>query len=384
VSAPGLRLTVLTGRHVPLPLPPDYTARLRSVSVTESETERSVFSLSFDAGRSARGGSVDVPGASGSSPIGPFMRVIVELCLGATASVLADGVVTQLHLQPGDGPGLATLAISGEDLSYLLDREQRTVEHPALADDELAKAILTKWEVHGIHKDVRPPANSDRRLESAWVPTQGASDLAHLTELAGRHGFVARMVPGPTRGVSTFYWGPPVRNGPVQPPLSVDLGPETTFTGLSLRTEALAPVALSGAVFDRDSCAPAQVRVAGSQQAPLAAQSLWGLYADEIRQRLLPDPVSDTVAATDRAQAEVERSLDGVTATGVVDGARYGQILRPRALVEVRGASLSYDGRWRVQQVEHDLARGRYEQRVTLRREGLGSTVPRVQVQAAG
>jgi hypothetical protein len=173
-------------------------------------------------------------------------------------------------------------------------------------------------------------------------------------------------------------------SGPVQPPLSVDLGPETTFTGLSLRTEALAPVALNGAVFDRDSCTLAQVRVAGSQRAPLAAQPLWKLYADEIRQRLLPDPVSATVAATDRARAEVERSMDGVTATGVVDGARYGQILRPRALVEVRGAGLSHDGRWCVQQVEHDLARGRYEQRVTLRREGLGSTVPRVQAQAAG
>jgi len=53
-------------------------------------------------------------------------------------------------------------------------------------------------------------------------------------------------------------------------------------------------------------------------------------------------------------------------------------VLRPRALVGVRGAGWSHDGLWYVRRVVHHLAPGSYRQQFTIARDGYGSTVPAV------
>jgi hypothetical protein len=386
VPAPSLRLTLLTGRPLAqsgnaptpsgslVPLPSQDTARLRSVTVTETDEQSSVFSLTFDAGRSRTVSPFDLPGLS-DSPVALFSRVVLELCFGASSTVLMDGLVTQAEAQVGEGPGSASLTVTGEDVSYWLDQEARTAEHPGLKDHELARAILEQWKNCGIEQNVQQPSDSEARTANHWVPTQYGSDLAHLREMADRHGFVAYMIPGPGRGRSTFYWGPPVRDGRPQPALSVDLGPETTVSQLRVRSEALAPSTVSGSVFDRDRCGPVAVTVSGSPQTQLSTSPTWKANAGNIRHRLPADTVSDALSATARAQSEVDRRLDAVTAEGTVDGARYGHVLRPRALVGVRGAGFSNDGLWYVKTVQHSLARGSYQQQVTLKRDGYGSTV---------
>jgi hypothetical protein len=385
VSALGLRLTVLAGSIEGLPRPPlspSFTARLRSVTVTENDEQRSVFTLMFDAGRCGLEGALDVPGIQ-ASPVGPLARVVVELTFGALPSVLFDGIVTTLQLTPGDEPGGATLTVTGEDVSYLLDKKERTVEHPTLDDRSQVCEILKPYLKCGIVSTVLPPPHSNPRLASDGVPTQQRSDLAHLTELAGRNGFVAYIIPGPTRAASTFYWGPPVRGDRPQPALSVDLGAETTAT-LRFHTEALAPITVSGAVFDRGKCSSVPVNVSDSSRPQLAALPLQKTHNSDIRHRLLRDGGNDAVGAQARAQAEVDRSSDAVTARGTVDGARYGHVLRPRGLVGVRGAGWSHDGLWYVKEVVHELARGSYQQTITLTREGYGSTVPTVPLGGPG
>lgn len=64
-----------------------------------------------------------------------------------------------------------------------------------------------------------------------------------------------------------------------------------------------------------------------------------------------------------------------MTATGSLDTARYGEVLRPRRLVGLRGAGDSYDGIYYVKQVKHSIRRGEYRQSFTLLREGQGSSV---------
>ena len=74
MPATGLQLTVLAGATVPVPLAPDVIARLRTVRVSESDEERSAFTLIFDAGRSGTQGAVDTPVLQGS-PLAAFARV---------------------------------------------------------------------------------------------------------------------------------------------------------------------------------------------------------------------------------------------------------------------------------------------------------------------
>jgi hypothetical protein len=378
VSAPGIRLSVLAGPTIPLPLPGPVTSRLRTVKVTETDQGRSVFTVTFDAGRSGPAAAFDSPLLAGS-PVGTGARIVLVVTLGAVPIVLMDGIVTTLELTPGDRPGAATLSVTGEDVSVLLDRQERDIEHPALDDYPQVLKILAPYAAQGILPQVIPPLDMDPPLPTDRVPTQHTTDLRYLLELAHRHGYDAYVIPGPIPGTSSFYWGPAVRVGLPQPALSVDLGPETNVSSPPrFRVDALSPVKVEGSVQDPQTGTATPVTMSASLRPPLSALPLWLTGGQEIRTRRLRESGTGTMTAMARAQAEVDRSVDAVVGEGVLDGARYGSVLRPRALVGVRGAGWSHDGLWCVRSVVHEIAVGSYQQRFTISRDGYGSTVPAV------
>ena len=376
----GLRLTVLAGRTVPRPLPPDATARLRQAVVTETDDARSAFTLTFDAGRTGPLAALDSPVVL-EPPVPVNARVCLVVTLGAVPHVLFDGIATEATLTPGEGEGSATLQVTGQDVSLLLDREERDVEWPALDDHAQALAILGPYAAQGIVPLAIPPADADPPLPTDRVPTQHETDLARLTALAARHGYVTYTIPGPTPGTSTLYWGPPVRTGVPQPALSVDLGPETNVLAPpKFRLDSLGPLTVEGSVQDPRTGSVTAVRSTAPLRPPLAAVPVWSTEAAALRRKRYRESGPSTTTALARAQAEVHRSMDCVVGEGALDGSRYGSLLRPRGLVGVRGAGWSHDGLWYVRQVEHDLRPGSYRQTFTIAREGYGSTVPAVAV----
>jgi hypothetical protein len=83
--------------------------------------------------------------------------------------------------------------------------------------------------------------------------------------------------------------------------------------------------------------------------------------------------------ALTRAQSLTDSSTDNVvTASGTLDAIRYGNLLKPRGLVGLRGAGLTYDGLYYVKSVTHSITKGEYKQRFTLTRDGTISNVPAV------
>jgi len=55
---------------------------------------------------------------------------------------------------------------------------------------------------------------------------------------------------------------------------------------------------------------------------------------------------------------------------------RYGDLLRPRGIVGLRGAGFTHDGLYYVKSVSHTISKGQYKQRFTLTREGTGALTP--------
>jgi len=369
-----LRLSVFVGGTVPLPLPPPLLGRLRSAKVTMTDGERSAFTLEFDAGRTRASGALDPPGFG--SALRPFTRVALTVTMGAVPSPLIDGIVTDVRLVPGTGPGDATQLVTGEDVSYLLDQVERDEELPGLSDQMQVYTILTPYASQRITPAVTPPAVFQPAAVSDRIPSQHGTDLAHLTDLARRNGYVAYIKPGLPPGPSIFYWGPPIRAGLPQAALTVDSGPATNVTQISFRTDALAPTLISGAVTDRTTGQVVQITTPGSTRLPLSAQPLLLVNRGDVKERRLRDAGSEAVGAFVRALAQVDQSIDAVIAEGSVDGLRYGAPLRPGGLVGVRGAGLSHDGLWYVRRVEHNLSAGTYTQAFTLARDGFGTTVP--------
>lgn len=374
----SLRLTVLAGRTLPLPVPEPVLSRVQAVKVTETDSERSAFSIVLDAGRSGPLAALDSPLLSDRT-FAVGSRVVLVVTIGAVPTVLLDGVVTGSALTPGDGRGAATLEVTGEDVSYLLDREEKDAEYPALNDYLQVLAVLAPYAAQGIMPLAFPPAALDQPLPTERVPTQQTTDLRHLVTLAERNGHVAYVLPGPAPGVSSFYWGPPVRVGLPQPTLSVDLGAQTNvLTAPTFTADAVGPVQVTGSVQDPASGRSVPVQSRTSLRPPLAAIPL--STVTPARTRKMRESGVGATTAMARAQASVDASADAVVGEGELDGARYGSVLRPRGLVGMRGAGWTHDGLWYVRSVVHELAPGAYRQKFVIAREGYGSTVPAVRV----
>ena len=78
-----------------------------------------------------------------------------------------------------------------------------------------------------------------------------------------------------------------------------------------------------------------------------------------------------------RAQGLTDKSADSVvTAQGELDALRYGGLLKPRGVVGLRGAGLTFDGFYYVKSVSHSISKGQYKQRFSLAREGTIALAP--------
>jgi len=372
----GIHLTLLVGPTVPVPAPPSLLESLQSVKVDHSDDRPSGFQITFQVGRSSPLDLLDYGPLANPLLLKPFNRLILMATFGIVPQVLMDGVITHQELTPGASPGTSTLTVTGEDMSLMMDLEERSAEHPAQDETIIANKIILGYAQHGVLPMVIPPLVVDPPIPVERTPVQQGSDLQYLKQMAARHGYVFYVVPGPLPGTSTAYWGPPRRLGVPQRALSVNLGAETNVEDVSFANDARSPVFLEGQVQDRLSNQAVPVRTFASTRPPLASQPAWLMQQPHVRRRQFRESGLNAMQAFARAQGETDASVDTVTATGSLDALRYGGLLEPRGLVGLRGVGASYGGFYYVKSVSHDISRGQYRQRFTLKREGLGTLSP--------
>jgi hypothetical protein len=373
----GIHLTLLIGPTVPVPAPPSLTDALDRVEVTHSDEGRSGFQLSFVAGRSGPADLADYPLLT-LPLLKPFSRVVMVVTFGVVPRVLIDGVITHQELAPSNQPGASTLTVTGEDVSLMMDLEEKAAEHPAQDETVIANKIILTYAQFGMIPLVIPPPVIDPPIPVDRTPVQQATDLQYLIEMAERHAYVFYVTAGPAPLTNTAYWGPPKRLDLPQRALSINLGPDTNLTSLSFRNDALAPTLMTGQVQDRLTSQAVPVQTLASTRPPLAAMPAWLVNQPNVRRTRLRAGGLTAAQAFARAQGTTDASVDTVTADGELDAVRYQDLLQARGVVGLRGGGFSYDGLYYVQRVTHAISKGSYRQRFTLTREGLGSITPAV------
>ncbi|HEX9736066.1 MAG TPA: hypothetical protein VGG06_29230 [Thermoanaerobaculia bacterium] len=378
MSLLGIHLTLLIGRTLALPAPVLLTENLESVEVTAADQGRSGFQLVFKGGRSGFFGALDEP-LLRSPLLKPFNRVILIVTFNVRPRVLMDGIIVNQELNPGANPGETTITVTGEDVSVMMDQDERIAEHPAQPDFAIVAKLILKYARFGLVPVVIPPRVIDPPIPLERIPVQcGLSDLGYIAELGERHGHVFHVTPGPAPFVNQAYWGPPKRIGVPQRALSVNFGSETNVSSISFQHDGRAPTLVDGDVQDRRTNRKFPVRTFASLRLPpLAALPTALVHRSQIRSSVFRAGGVSAIGAFGRAQAETDLSTDQVvTATGELDALRYGDVLRSRGLVGLRGAGFTYDGLYYVRSVTHSIRRGQYTQNFTLTREGVGSITP--------
>ena len=368
----GIHLGVLIGKTVPIPPSISVTEALEKVEVTHKAKGVSGFQLVFHVGR---GGPADLLDHSVLQKVKKGMRVILTVAFNAIPRVLSDGIITHIQIIPGNRPGETRLCATGEDVTYAMTLEEKEVEHPAQPESVIVAKIILKYAKYGLIPKILPAPLIDPPIPTERTPVQRSTDLAYINQLSKRFGYEFHVTAGPIPGVNQAYWGPPIRIGKPQPALSVNMGPATNVKDIKFLDDSGKAVKITGSVQDRFTNKALPVQSLASTRLPLSISRPTLLDTRTV----LPPPFSGLSApqALTRALGMMDASFDDVVCVeGELDTLRYNGILKPRALIGVRGGGFRFNGFYYVKQVTHCIERGNYQQSFKLSREGLGSFLP--------
>lgn len=372
----GVILSLMIGPLVPIPAPREVIEALNEVTVTTSDTGKSGFQLSFTLSTSSPLHTLFLLSAGGS-PL-PILRVIIVATVNGMPNVLMDGIVTNQQVLPGSDAAHATLSITGEDLSVLMDKQDFSgFPYPAVPAEGRVALMIAKYMAFGVVPLVVPSILVDVVIPSERIPAQRGTDLAYIKALAENVGYVFYIDPGPVPGASIAYWGPQIKVGVPQPALNINMDAYTNVQSLSFTFDN--NLNAIPTVFYYNEVTKVVIPIPIPPVTPLNPPL--GLIPPVPTQL---KPVSDDLSKRTLPQAimiglgKASQWAEAVTGDGELDVLRYGRVLKARQLVGVRGAGMAFDGLHYVKSVTHKIKRGEYKQSFKLSRNGLISTLPKV------
>ena len=372
----GVTMSLFIGPTIPIPAPPSIVDDIQTVEITNTDEGRDGFQIVFTAGRSSPEDIFDYP-LMINPLIKPFNRVIIMVTLGAIPKVLMDGIITHIQLNPSNEPGESTLIVTGEDVSVMMDMEEKSQTYPGQPDNFIVFRILAEYTArYGIIPEIISPPSIEVPLITDRIPSQHGTDLSYIMGLAGLHAYIFYVEPQ-VFGVNKAYWGPPKLTGIPQKAISVNTGPCTNISSINFSYNALKPSTVEGSFQDRITNVILPVMTFGSTRLPLSSQPAWLVNKPNIRVAQFRESGLSAQQAWPRTQAETDKqSSEVLVAEGEIDSLKYGDILQARRLVGLRGAGSSHDGIYYVKKVTHKISVGQYNQSFTLARDGYGAISP--------
>jgi hypothetical protein len=369
----NIRLTLMMGPVVPVPMPRPVIEALTSVQVRTAAGEPSGFQLTFTYSND----SILTPLLLLLGQVGPFIRTVIVVTVNGTPHVIMDGVVVQHQVTFNVETGQATLTVTGSDLTAVMAFIDFTgIPYPAMPAEARVALIIAKYAVFGMIPLVIPSLFIDVPIPVSRIPSHQGSDLEYVKKLADDVGYVFYIEPGPAPGVNVAYWGPEIKVGVPQPALNINMDAHTNIESLSFSFNGASKVMPIVFIQNEQTGVPIPIPIPdiGPLNPPLGLIPPFPTQFKMMRDTAKLNPVQ----AIALGLAEAAKTSDAVTGTGALDVVRYGRILKARGLVGVRGAGDAFNGLYFVKSVTHKIKRGEYKQDFTLTRNGLVSTVPRV------
>jgi hypothetical protein len=372
-----INLTLMIGPIVPVPVSQEMLDALTSVTVTTNSDTGSGFQLQFTLSNRSKLQTLFL--LSSGLPI-PLVRVVIVVTVNGRAEVLMDGVMTNHEVSPGTDASHSILTVTGEDLSRVMDYVDFSgIPYPGMAPEARVLVILAKYAVLGIVPLVIPSVLIDIPIPTDRIPVQKGKDLCYIRSLADEVGYVFFVEPGPKPLRSVAYWGPEIKVGVPQKTLSINMDFETNIENVSCGFDSqgrVLPIVRVQIPFTKISI-PIPIPDITPLNPPLG---------------LIPAPLPLNVVRIDNSAkytpiraamiglTKAAQSAESVIATGSLDVMRYGEILKARRLVGLRGVGTAFDGLYYVRSVTSKIKRGEFKQDFTLSRNGLVSTLPNLPV----
>ena len=352
---------------MPEPVPRDVADAFLSAQVTQAtgSMAKSGFSLTFSFGK---GSGVRQRFERGF--FDPPKRMVLYATINGQTNVLTDGVITRHEVSSSNDPGQSRLTVIGEDLTRLLDLIDFSwvFKYPAMPAEARVLLILAKYIPLGMMPLIIPSVNIDIPLPTSRIPSHMGTDLQYVTYLANSVGYVFYVEPGPLPGTSIAYWGPEMTLSNPQQALIVNSDAANNVDSLSLSFDGFAKTLYVMLIRDEKLPIPIPIPIPNVNplSPPLGKRMPIPLQVHPLTGVSHYNPIQAVVVGL----AKAARASQVISGSGSLSVMRYGQLLKPRRLVEVKGAGYPHDGLHFVRSVTHNIKPGEYKQSFTLARNG--------------
>jgi hypothetical protein len=289
----------------------------------------------------------------------------------AGAQCIFDGCVLSHKLHLETGTTNCTLAIWGQDASWLMNLQEKVKEWVDLTDGDVANAIFNDYGI--TPADDNTAEDSATHTESGHSLMQRGSDIQFLRALARRNGKICRVACKDQPGQRIGYFVKPKLDG--DPVLSLTLNdPETwTIDPLDLDWDVTGPTAVIArqALFNDDDPDGASGDTSTSGLIPLGDRTLAD-FAGGPMTVLLAAPVDNGGELSLRAQSLLRESNWFVRCEGQADVARLKAILRAGTVIQINGIGTLHSGKYWVWSVRHTITADSHKMKFTLMRNAVG------------
>jgi late control gene D protein (GPD) len=297
----------------------------------------------------------------------PWSEVVIKLGYDEEGpEEVLNGYITQVMPHFARDEGQSVLEVVGVDGSIRMDREEKLKAWPSQKDSDIASEIFG---LYGFSAEVEDTAVVHDEALSTVI--QRETDYQFLRRLALRNGF-ACWVEG-----TTGHFGPVPADEEPQPLLAAHFGEETNLLSFTASVDGLRPAKVSMYQVDRLTKEVLTAEVETADRDPLGALDATALLPAGVeagKVYVARNAATGTPEMTALCQGLFHEGAWLVSGEGEIDAPAYAHVLKPRALVTIKGIGESYSGVWYVGYVRHTLTTDGYSQYFRAQRDALMPT----------
>lgn len=291
-------------------------------------------------------------------------RITVLAAFPKQTEVVFDGYISHVNARTNAQAANMTVEICAVDASYHMNQEEKTRIWRGKTYEAIAGEIFDEYSFKKFIAD--PPQSGDPPLQVA----QRCTDHRFLRELARRRGYQFFVL-----GANAYFRPADLTTQP-QKLIAIKFGDQTNCDDLEFESDGTAPTLASVAYFDALEGEARTDMQTESGLPPLGTQLLSALrgQADMPQSTRIARGLgfSSPGQVAEYAAGMLRRNGWWVSARGSINGLRYGQVLRSRKLVTVKGAGPNFNGNYYVRRVQHSLTARTYAMQFELARNALG------------
>ncbi|MBA3894066.1 MAG: phage late control D family protein [Gemmatimonadales bacterium] len=283
--------------------------------------------------------------------------------VGGGHEELVRGYVTRVTPRFTADEEQSVLEIAGMDGSMLMDREEKLKDWPNKKDSDIAREILDSY---GFTAEVEnTEVDHDEALSTV---IQRETDLQFLQRLAKRNGFHCYV-----EGTTGYFRRVPSDNQ-TQPVLAVHFGEATNLVNFTATVDALRPTNIAMYQVDRFNKEVLVAEVEAGTREVLGRLDAAALLRGSVEAGQIyvaKNAATGTPEMTALCQGLFRAGSWFVEGEGEINAAAYAHVLRPRALVTIKGVGETYSGVYYVCLVRHVLTRDSYTEYFRVKRDAL-------------